>query len=132
MTNPEQNYIGPDRRQQPQTEQALLIRLVDKVEQLNATHLSLIESRSEMHKLREDFETHRKEESSHIHAIINAFPERDFDEHHDFHAHKRQSAKSWSEIVLDIKKKVLGGVVWAFILAVGLALWEYAKTEIRK
>lgn len=44
-TEPQQNWNGPDRRQIP-TEQALLVRLVDKMEQLSAkvdaTHLSLI------------------------------------------------------------------------------------------
>lgn len=128
-------YIGPDRRQ-PQNEQALLLRLLEKIEQLSsqvtATHLSLIESRAEIHKLREDFDNHAKEEYVHIHAIMKAFPERDFDDHHDYHDQKRKAAKSWSEIILDIKKKVFGGVVWAFLLAVGLAVWEYIKVEIRK
>lgn len=134
-TEPQQNWNGPDRRQIP-TEQALLVRLVDKMEQLSAkvdaTHLSLIESRSEFHKLREEFEAHDREEAGHIHAIMKAFPERDFDDHHDYHKQKRKAAKSWSEIILDIKKKVLGGAVWAFLLAVGLAFWEYLKVEVRK
>ena len=128
-------YSGPDRRQ-PQTEQALLLRLIEKTDQLSvqvsATHLSLIESRSEVYKLHEEFEKHSREEAVHVHAIMKAFPERDFDDHFDYHDQKRKAAKSWSEIMLDIKKKVLGGVVWAFLLAVGLAVWEYIKAELRK
>jgi hypothetical protein len=112
------------------------LQLLHKIESLSAkidaTHLSLIESRSELHKLREDFDKHRSEESQHIHAIMNAFPERDFNDHFVFHDEKRKSAKTWGEIALDVKKKVLGGVAWALMLALAVALWEYVKNELKK
>ncbi len=125
-----------DRRTPPPDSQALLLRLVEKVEQLSAkvdaTHLSLIESRRELHDLREDFESHRKEETQRINAIMSAFPERDFTEHFDYHETKRNAAKTWSEIWLDVRKKVASGIVWAFVLGIALAVWEYIKMELKK
>ncbi len=130
------NWDGTERRKLLQDQQALLVKLVEKVEQLSskvdATHLSLIESRSELHKLREDFDSHREEETGRINAIVNAFPERDFDEHFDYHEQKRQAAKSWGEIWLEVKKKVVSGVAWAFVLGIALAVWEFLKMELRK
>ena len=127
-------YTGTERRQSL-TDKDLLLRMVDKLEQLSAkidaTHMSLIESRSELHKLKEEFDSHREEESQHIHAIMNAFPERDFKDHFGYHEQKRKSAKSWSEITLDIKKKIFGGIVWAIILGTGIAVWEYLKVVLR-
>lgn len=131
----QEQWAGLERRRM-QVDQTLLLKLVDKVEQLtakvDATHMSLIESRSELHKLQENFEKHRNEESMHIHAIMNAFPERDFEDHFDYHEQKRRSAKSWGEIWLDIKKKILSGLAWAFLMTVALAVWEYIKSELRK
>ena len=136
MTTTDKSTWESQDRWNNSSDSALLLQLLHKIESLSAkvdaTHMSLIESRSELHKLREDFDTHRAEESSHIHAIMHAFPERDFKDHFVYHDEKRKSAKSWSEIILDIKKKVFGGIVWAFLLALGLAVWEYLKTEMRK
>ena len=72
-----------------------------------------------------------------VKSIKEAFPKdedgaHDFDGHCDYHDALIKNAKSWGEILQDVKKKVFGGIAWATICFIAYALWQAIKEDLHR
>lgn len=107
---------------------AFLSYIVSQLEAVNA----------KLNAIHTDSINHRAE-TSHmevmIHEIRKAFPKDEegspnFDGHHDHHWKFDQSAKSWKEVWVYVRKKVIGGVAWAVLLFILYSIWEEIKRRV--
>lgn len=112
------------------TSEEFVQHIVAQLEQLNA----------QVHSLHIDFVGHKAETDS-LHRDINelksAFPKDadgkyNYSGHNYFHYSVDKTKKSWSEIWMDVKKKIFGGIAWAVILLVSYSIWEYMKLKIKQ
>lgn len=96
------------------------------VAQLEAINNKMDEIHNEHREIKDDVAT-----------IKSAFPklddgDHDFDGHLNDHVVRRDAAKSWNEIFMDVKKKVFSGVAWATVIFIGYAIFEAAKQALKK
>ena len=106
------------------TPDAAFLRYI--VAQLEAINKKMDEIHKEHHEIKAD-----------VRDIRDAFPKdeegkHDFDGHHDDHIVRRDAAKSWNEIFMDVKKKMFSGVAWATVIFLGYAIFEATKQALKK
>lgn len=102
---------------------AFLSYIIAQLEAINAKMDSMHAEHSEM---KED-----------VKSLKEAFPKNedgahDFDGHCDYHDALIKNAKSWGEILQDVKKKVFGGIAWATICFIAYALWQAIKEDLHR
>lgn len=130
------DWDGIDRRQQftrrhPEDPNAAFLEYISgQLEcvnaKLNAIHIDNINHKSETAVIKQDVE-----------SIKKAFPKNsdgnaDIDGHHDYHWKLVESAKTWNDIWVDVRKKLFGGIAWAIVVFVAYSVWESVKQEVKK
>lgn len=93
---------------------------------LSALHIDMVGNKADMHVLKADVEDLKK-----------AFPKnsegaRDIDGHRGFHETMDESARSWKEIWIDVRKKVFSGIAWVTLCFIAYSIWEAIKAEAKK
>jgi hypothetical protein len=58
------------------------------------------------------------------------FPDGDLDGHRRYHEEQIEMMKAKRRMYDSIAEKTMTGLLWALIVAVGVALWEYASRRI--
>jgi hypothetical protein len=99
---------------------------------LRVIHDLLITVTAEVKALTEQLKSHIIEYQDFKESIYQAFPERDFNDHHNYHAERTKAKKQSEEIILEGKKKVVGGILWGGILLIGYGAIEWLKQHLTK
>ena len=130
-------WSGEERRKSPTENERLLGMVISAVHentkalatiqaQLGAMLIENVNHKAETQVIKDDVE-----------QIKRGFPKsgdgtRDFDGHHDFHQDYIETAKSWKEIWLDVRKKVITGTVWLTLCFLAYSALEAAKQQLKK
>lgn len=61
-----------------------------------------------------------------------AFPGGDYAGHCRYHEVQIQMLLDRRKLIAAIQEKTIGGIVFAVVVAVGLAIWQWFKEEIKK
>jgi hypothetical protein len=99
---------------------------------LRVIHELLIVATADLKQLTAQVKTHIDDYEIFKESIYQAFPERDFTDHHNYHAERTKAKKQSEEIILEGKKKVVGGLLWGGILLIGYGAIEWLKQHLTK
>ena len=62
---------------------------------------------------------------------MGAFPDGDIRGHHDAHKSFINKAAEHKKLWGSVKEKVIGGIVWAFVVGLATAAFQYVKEILR-
>lgn len=62
--------------------------------------------------------------------LERAFPDGDLDAHRRFHEQQVVNEKERRELWRTLRDKTLGAVVWAVIVAISTAVWQYFRLQV--
>ena len=63
--------------------------------------------------------------------MMAAFPDYDLRGHHDAHKSFKEKAEDRKKLISSIREKIVGGVVWAMVVGMATALFQYLKESLR-
>lgn len=113
-------YDGPERRDQALTEDKVKLMIGEAVKQALAEHEHHL-----MQHMDAQFKALRQ-------TFADAFPGGDPHGHRLAHEKQIANAGWWDKVKTDAASKLATAGVWAFMLFLAVAVWEYIKHEARK
>ena len=114
------NYEGPERRTEVLTEDRVKLMISEAVQQALASH--------EHH-----LTAHMDRQFAALRVTFSeAFPGGDPHGHRIAHEKFIANASWWDKVKADAASKVATAGIWAFLLFLAAAAWEYVKHEARK
>ena len=86
-----------------------------------------------MAKLEDRLMMHMDVKFGQLHRLItDAFPDGDPHGHRMFHERSIKTADQWSKFKMSLVDKLAAGGVWAFLVFMLLAAWDFIKREVTR
>ena len=69
--------------------------------------------------------------SDELKALLErAFPAGDLEAHFRYHMEQAEREQDRKQLWRTLRDKILGAVVWAALIALGTAVWQYFRTQL--
>lgn len=61
----------------------------------------------------------------------SAFASGDHEGHRQYHEMMMEAQRDRKRLIAAVKEKTISGLIWAGVVMVGLALWQWIKTQVK-